>query len=118
MNIQHIKLAVGNHPMECDHCGSNNMIEIGLVAPKCEDCGRFSLSHMSIDVVEEITGTGHVVGATYRSHYWGGVYKVIRSVFEFGVLVECVEPGQGAHQTVGEQWAHSTKLDKRDQRLS
>jgi len=64
------------------------------------------------------TPTGHVIGATYRSNYWGGTYKVIRGVFDFAVLCEVVEPGQGAHQTPGQQWSHSTKLDPRDERVS
>ena len=69
-------------------------------------------------VVEEVTPTGHVVGAVYRSSYWGGTYLVVASHGEYGVLVECVEPGGGAHQTPGERWTHSTRLDRRDERLS
>lgn len=68
--------------------------------------------------LEEVTPTGHVVGAVYRSAYWGGLYKVIGSVGEFGVLVECVSPGGGAHQTPGEQWGHCTMLDPKDRRIS
>jgi len=69
---------------------------------------------------EQITPTGHVIGATYRSSYWGGTYKVIGPDMrrDWGVEVECVEPGGGAHQTPGTRWTHSTMLDRRDQRLS
>jgi hypothetical protein len=37
----------GPMPEKCDHCCSENMVNVGLVAPKCNDCGRFSLSHMT-----------------------------------------------------------------------
>ncbi|HEY7421491.1 MAG TPA: hypothetical protein VH541_05730 [Gaiellaceae bacterium] len=65
-----------------------------------------------------VTPTGHVVGAVYHSSYWGGTYKVIAPYGEYGVLVECVTPGGGAHQTPGERWSHMTRLDRRDRRLS
>lgn len=38
--------SVGEHPTSCDRCGGE-VEEIGLVAPKCRSCGRFSLSHIS-----------------------------------------------------------------------
>jgi hypothetical protein len=66
---------------------------------------------------EKLAPTGHVIGATYHSRYWGGAYKVVGTVGEFGVVVECVVPGGGAHQTVGEQWSHMTALDKFDVRV-
>lgn len=61
------------------------------------------------------TRTGHVVGTTYRSRYWRGEYKVIGEDATGAVIVECVTPGLGAHQTVGEQWTHRTPLDSRDE---
>jgi hypothetical protein len=67
---------------------------------------------------EQLAPTGHVIGAVYRSRYWGGTYKVIGPNGPHGVEVECVEPGGGAHQTVGCRWTHSTMLDKRDERVS
>jgi hypothetical protein len=67
---------------------------------------------------ETITHTGHTVGATYRSRYWGGTYKVIGNHGDYGVVVECVTPGGGAHQTVGARWSHATRLDRRDERIS
>jgi hypothetical protein len=69
------------------------------------------------DREEQLTPTGHVIGATYWSSYWGGSYKVIGSVGEWGVVVECVVPGGGAHQTPGEQWSHATMLDRKDVRV-
>lgn len=66
---------------------------------------------------EQLTPTGHVIGATYWSSYWGGTYKVVGTVGDFGVVVECVLPGGGAHQTVGEQWSHATTLDRKDVRI-
>ena len=68
---------------------------------------------------EQITPTGHIIGATYWSSYWGGAYKVIGPDMrrDYGVEVECVVPGGGAHQTVGERWTHCTDLDKRDVRI-
>lgn len=64
------------------------------------------------------TTTGHTIGATYRSAYWGGTYKVIghADVLGYckGVRVECVTPGGGAHQTVGQRWTHATQLDPKD----
>jgi len=66
---------------------------------------------------EELTPTGHVIGATYRSSYWGGDYKVIGPAGPYGVEVECVRPGGGAHQTVGTRWTHMTHLDRNDLRL-
>ena len=44
---------VGEHPTTCDHCGGRTE-EIGLVAPKCTKCGRFSLSHLQWGQPEEI----------------------------------------------------------------
>jgi hypothetical protein len=44
---------VGEHPTTCDHCGGPTE-EIGLVAPKCTVCGKFSLSHISWSAPEEI----------------------------------------------------------------
>ena len=58
--------------------------------------------------------TGHVIGATYASRYWGGTYRVIGAHGEYGVLVECVTAGGGAHQTPGERWSHMTMLDRHD----
>jgi hypothetical protein len=48
-----VKGNVGEHPTTCDHCGGE-VEEIGLVAPKCLDCGRFSLSHISFGPPEEV----------------------------------------------------------------
>ena len=59
---------------------------------------------------EELAPTGHVIGATYSSKYWGGTYRVIGASGTNGVEVECVTPGAGAHQTPGERWAHRTHL--------
>jgi hypothetical protein len=71
---------------------------------------------------EEVTDTGHVIGAVYRSAYWGGLYKVIDRGPDYwgknGVLVECIFPGGGAHQTPGERWTHCTDLDPKDRRIS
>jgi hypothetical protein len=69
---------------------------------------------------EELTPTGHVIGATYWSAYWGGTYKVIGPDMrrDWGVEVECVLPGGGAHQTVGQRWTHSTMLDSKDVRVA
>lgn len=47
MKAIEVKIDVGEHPTICDHCGADDMLEIGLVAPKCGTCGRFSLSHMN-----------------------------------------------------------------------
>jgi len=67
------------------------------------------------------TATGHIVGAVYHSRYWGGTYLVVGLAHFFGeacgVTVQCVTPGSGAHQTVGETWAHCTMLDARDRRI-
>ena len=41
-----IEFEVGEHPKVCDHCGSTDLEEVGLVAPKCKDCGKFSVSHL------------------------------------------------------------------------
>ena len=60
------------------------------------------------------TGTGHVVGATYRSSYWGSVYRVIGEPTPGTVEVECVEAGGGAHDTPGEKWTHCTHVGKDD----
>lgn len=67
----------------------------------------------------EVTATGHVIGAVYRSDYWGGTYRVIgpaRAIDGMlcggGVEVECVTPGGGAHQTPGERWSHLTDVGK------
>jgi len=69
-------------------------------------------------MTEQTTPTGHVVGAVYHNSYWGGTYRVIGSHGEYGVEVECVTPGGGAHQTPGERWTHMTRLDRKDERLS
>ena len=66
------------------------------------------------------TVTGHIVGGTYISSYWGGMYKVIgpaETGFGPGVEVECVtpSPGGGAHNRVGDRWTHCTALSPRDQ---
>lgn len=83
-----------------------------------EKCSPDELQiEFSISEVEQLAPTGHVIGATYHSRYWGGAYKVVGTVGEFGVVVECVVPGGGAHQTVGEQWSHMTALDKFDVRV-
>lgn len=71
---------------------------------------------------EETTCTGHVIGATYHDEYWGGTYKVVGRAAEVlglfdGVEVECVTPGGGAHQVVGERWTHCTNVG-RDPRLT
>jgi hypothetical protein len=50
--ILHIKFDVGEEPTVCDHCGSENMERIGLVAPRCGDCNKFSISHMTPRVVQ------------------------------------------------------------------
>lgn len=67
---------------------------------------------------EQLTPTGHVIGATYWSSYWGGTYKVIGPNGPNGVEVECVLPGGGAHQTEGQRWTHCTDLDRRDVRVA
>jgi hypothetical protein len=67
---------------------------------------------------QTITGTGHVIGATYRSAYWGGTYRVVRAVGEWGVEVECVTPGGGAYGVPGQRWQHLTALSRRDARIS
>jgi hypothetical protein len=72
---------------------------------------------MVCDYVAVKTATGHVVGAVYRSRYWGGTYKVIGPSGTYGVEVECVEPGGGAHQVPGERWTHMTTVDPRDERI-
>lgn len=58
----------------------------------------------------QIAPTGHVVGAVYRSSYWGGNYRVLGAHGDHGVRVECISPGNGAHQVVGERWTHCTAL--------
>jgi hypothetical protein len=50
-NVLHIVFDTGEQPTVCDHCGSTRMKNIGLVAPKCQDCGKFSISHMTPRVV-------------------------------------------------------------------
>lgn len=67
---------------------------------------------------EELAPTGHVIGATYWSHYWGGTYKVIGPNGPYGVEVECDIPGGGAHQTEGQRWNHCTALDPKDVRVA
>lgn len=66
-----------------------------------------------------VTETGHVIGAVYRSDYWGGTYLVVGPAAASygawrvdGVEVECVTPGGGAHQTPGERWVHMTDVGK------
>ena len=77
-----------------------------------------------MSTTEQVTSTGHVIGATYESAYWGGEYKVIgpaATAFGSGVEVECVKPGGGAHQTIGERSTHCTQLEtgrRGDKRLS
>jgi len=66
---------------------------------------------------EELAPTGHIIGATYWSSYWGGTYKVIGPNGPYGVEVECVLPGGGAHQTEGQRWSHMTALDPKDVRI-
>lgn len=41
------------------------------------------------------TGTGHVVGATYRSSYWGGVCRVIGEPAPGTAESEHEEPKRG-----------------------
>ena len=63
---------------------------------------------------EQTAPTGHIIGATYRSKYWGGTYRVVgaaETAFGRGVEVECIEAGAGAHNTPGERWTHCTRLD-------
>ena len=69
---------------------------------------------------EQLAPTGHIIGATYWSRYWGGTYKVIGPDMrrDYGVEVECVIPGNGAHQTPGERWTHMTALDPKDVRVA
>jgi hypothetical protein len=45
---------VGEQPTVCEHCGSTRLVSIGLVAPKCEDCGRFTLTHLTWSKPEEV----------------------------------------------------------------
>jgi len=66
---------------------------------------------------EQLAPTGHVLGAEYHSAYWGGSYRVVGPNGPHGVEVECVIPGQGAHQTEGERWTHMTPLDPKDVRI-
>jgi len=67
---------------------------------------------------EQLTPTGHIIGATYRSAYWGGTYKVVGPNGPYGVEVECVIPGGGAHQTEGQRWTHMTAFDPKDVRVA
>jgi hypothetical protein len=53
MKAIEIGSTVGEMPAECDHCGGETE-SIGLVAPKCVDCGRFSLSHISFGPPKEV----------------------------------------------------------------
>lgn len=46
MDAIHVQDKVGETPAQCDHCGGP-VKEIGLVAPKCTKCGRFSISHIT-----------------------------------------------------------------------
>jgi hypothetical protein len=91
---------------------------LGIIEPKADEPWTFTIMAPIWNHLEEVTPTGHVIGAVYRSAYWGGLYKVIRSHGEDGVLVECVHPGGGAHNRVGEQWSHATHLDPKDRRIS
>jgi hypothetical protein len=72
---------------------------------------------MTADLVERRAPTEHIIEAVYESAYWGGTYKVVGTHGENGVEVECVTPGQGAHQIIGKRSVHFTTLDKRDKRI-
>ena len=53
MKAYESKATVGPTPDRCDHCGGE-VENIGLVAPKCKVCGRFSLSHIAFGPPKEI----------------------------------------------------------------
>jgi hypothetical protein len=86
------------------------------VFEKCEP-EELQIEFTISDREETKTPTGHVIGATYWSSYWGGTYLVVGPNGPYGVEVECVIPGNGAHQTPGERWVHMTTLDRKDVRV-
>ena len=53
INAIEFKSTVDEMPTECDHCGGKTE-SIGLVAPKCTECGQFSLSHIHFGPPREI----------------------------------------------------------------
>jgi len=66
----------------------------------------------------EIAPTGHTIGATYHSNYWGYDYKVVGSEGE-AVIVELVDDPRWKYTQVGtaipewkkgKRWSHMTSL--------
>jgi hypothetical protein len=48
-----VRGSVGAQPVVCDHCGGPTE-SIGLVAPICTVCEKFSLSHISFGPPTEV----------------------------------------------------------------
>jgi hypothetical protein len=57
---------------------------------------------------DRITRTGHIVGATYRSAYWGHTYKVLGEPSPGEVEVEALD--DRSVREAGERWAHRTDV--------
>lgn len=89
---------------------------------------RPSVNQLEIEVVladevgPEIAATGHVVGAVYRSSFWGGNYRVIRADRDETVM-EVVGLGpkpvhNGDYRpTVGDHYSTNAQLSPLDERL-
>lgn len=54
MKAYQSKADVATPPSVCDHCGADALYSIGLVAPKCAECGQFSMSHITFGPMEEV----------------------------------------------------------------
>lgn len=66
-----------------------------------------------------MTERTYVVGATYRSAYWGYTYKVL-GFDGISVAVQCVEAGSNENLRTksGDVWSHMTALDPRDELIA
>jgi hypothetical protein len=102
---------MGHHTATHCHCGEDRQ-----GSDHCPECGCEEFESVC-DYVAVKTPTGHVIGAVYRSAYWGGHYRVIGPAGPYGVEVECVIPGGGAHQVPGERWTHMTTISSKDERI-
>jgi hypothetical protein len=103
-----------------DEIGKAILDQLGLAHP-----WRPSVNQLEIEVVladevgPEITATGHVVGAVYRSSFWGGNYRVIRGDRDETVMevIGLPDPPSDYRPTVGDHFSTNAQLSPLDERL-